>query len=253
MIKLSVVIITYNEERNIGRCLGSVSKVADDIVVVDSFSTDKTESICKNHSVNFIQKTWEGYSATKNFANAQAKNDWVLSLDADEALSEELVKSIVDWKNTEKENPVKFNRLTNYCGKWVKHGGWYPDTKTRIFNRTSTKWQGEIHEELIFTDKNEILHLNGDCYHYSYYTKEEHLKQADKFTTIAARDLFSKNRSTSIFQIYLSPVVKFLRDYIFNLGFLDGKTGYNVARISASSTFMKYKKLHDLNLKNSRG
>ena len=154
--------------------------------------------------------------------------------------------------NSEKEIPAKFNRLTNYCGKWVKHGGWYPDTKTRIFNRTTTKWQGEIHEELIFSVPGETLQLNGDCFHYSYYTKEEHVKQADKFTTIAAQDLFSKNKTTSFIQIYFSPVIKFLRDYIFNLGFLDGKTGYNVARISASATFMKYKKLNDLNLKKNR-
>jgi len=247
MTKLSVVIITLNEERNIGRCLESVKEVADDIVVVDSFSKDETEKICKNFSVNFVQQNWRGYSATKNFANDHAKYDWILSLDADESLSPELIKSITGWKNNGIEKPAKFNRLTNYCGSWVKRGGWYPDTKIRIFNRTKTKWAGEIHEELVFTENSEILHLNGDCFHYSYYTKEEHYKQADKFTTLAAQDLFSKNKNASVLQVYFSPAIKFIRDYIFNLGFLDGKTGYNVARISASATYMKYKKLRGLN------
>lgn len=246
MIKLSVVIITFNEARNIGRCLDSIKPIADDIVVVDSFSTDSTEAICRKSPVNFIPHKWEGYSASKNFANAQAKFDWILSLDADEALSDELRNSIADWKNATREQSAKFNRLTNYCGNWVKHGGWYPDTKTRIFNRKHNQWQGDIHEKLLSTVKDEPIHLKGDCYHYSYYSIDEHLKQADKFTTLAAQELFSANKHVSVLRLYSSSAVKFLRDFIFKLGFLDGKTGYTVARISAYATYMKYKKLRNL-------
>ncbi|MFZ5552352.1 MAG: glycosyltransferase family 2 protein [Bacteroidota bacterium] len=246
MTKLSVVIITFNEERNIGRCLESVKNIADDIVVVDSFSTDATEKICREHAVNFIQRKWDGYSATKNFANTQAKYDWVFSIDADEAFSEKLTATVKEWKEKEKNQPGKCNRLTNYCGKWVKHGGWYPDTKTRLFNRNTTRWEGEIHEELKMEKPENILFIDGDLLHYSYYTKEEHYRQADNFTTIMAQDLFLKNKKTNIAQILFSPVAKFVRDYFFNAGFMDGKTGFVIARISAKATYLKYKKLQQL-------
>ncbi len=246
MPQLSVVIITYNEEKNIERCLQSVKDVADDIVVVDSFSTDSTAEICKKFGVNFIQKKWEGYSLTKNFANEQAKYDWVLSIDADEALSEELKKSILEIKQQTAINTCKFNRLTNYCGSWIKHGGWYPDTKIRLFDKKTTKWLGEIHEELHFSQPVKIHHLKGDCLHYSYYTREQHYIQAEKFTTIAASDLFKQGKKSSFSQLYLNPIVKFVRDYFLKLGFMDGGAGFTVARISAYATYLKYKKLKNL-------
>jgi glycosyltransferase involved in cell wall biosynthesis len=126
MLQISAVIITFNEEKNIGRCLDSIKDIVDDIVVVDSFSSDATQSICEKHKVNFIQRKWEGYSETKNFANKQAKYPWVLSLDADEALSDELKKIILNLKSGAELKTCSFNRLTNYCGSWVKHSNWYP-------------------------------------------------------------------------------------------------------------------------------
>ena len=138
---LSVVIITYNEERNIGRCLDSIKDIADDIVVVDSFSTDKTEEICIPYNVNFIKRSWEGYSLTKNFANKQAKHDWIFSIDADEALSEELKHSIMQAKKIGINQTYEICRLTNYCGHWIRHSGWYPDIKLRIFDRGTSDWQ----------------------------------------------------------------------------------------------------------------
>jgi glycosyltransferase involved in cell wall biosynthesis len=247
MPKLSVVIITFNEEKNIARCLDSVKDIADDIVVVDSFSTDNTPAICAKYPVNFIQRKWEGYSLTKNFGNSCAQNDWVLSIDADEAVSEELKKSIVQLKKQDTLFTCKFNRLTNYCGKWVKHGGWYPDTKIRIFNRIVTQWKGVIHEELA-VDKNTVVkHLKGDCYHYTYYNVHEHYKQTEKFTTIAAQDLFNQKKQVTFVNIYVSPLIKFVKDFFVKLGFLDGLTGLTIARISAYATYLKYKKLYDLN------
>lgn len=247
MPQLSVVIITFNEEKNIARCLESIQGIADDIVIVDSYSTDKTESICKQFNVNFIQHKWEGYSDTKNFANTLAKFNWILSLDADEALSEELKQSILEQKKSEKLTTCKFNRFTNYCGIWIKHGGWYPDTKIRIFDRTFTKWVGTIHEELSFSKQVEITHLKGNCLHYSYYSIEQHYKQAHNFTNIASRDLHTQGKKTSSAQVYIGPAVKFIRDYFIKLGFMDGGAGYTVARISAYATYLKYKKLKDLN------
>lgn len=245
MQKLSVVIITFNEQKNIGRCLESVQGVADDIVIVDSFSTDDTPAICKNFNLNFIQRKWEGYSDTKNFANAQAKYDWVLSLDADEALSEELKKSILEIKKGNQTSAYKFNRCTNYCGKWIRHCGWYPDTKIRIFDRRTSRWEGNIHEKLVI--EGEAQQLKGDCLHYSYYFIEEHYKQSDKFTTIAAEELFEQGKNASVLKLWISPVFKFLNCYVAKLGFLDGYAGFLVCKIMAYSTFSKYAKLRALN------
>jgi glycosyltransferase involved in cell wall biosynthesis len=252
MPQLSVVIITFNEEKNITRCLDSIKDIADDIVVVDSFSIDNTPSVCKQYQVNFIQKEWQGYSATKNFANAQAKCNWVLSLDADEALTEELKQSILEMKKQPEAIACKFNRLTNYCGSWIRHGGWYPDTKVRIFDRNKIQWEGLIHERLNIASDNSAVLLKGDCLHYSYYSTEEHYKQADRFTTLVAKDLYQKGVHTSFIQIWISPIVKFIRDYIFKLGFIDGAAGFTVSRISAYATYLKYKKLKRLHASNGK-
>jgi len=243
---LSVVIITFNEEKNIQRCLQSIEGIADDVVVVDSFSSDQTEQLCKKFNVNFVQRAWEGYSATKNFANSMAKYEWVLSLDADEALSEELKASILKIKKADQLLTCEFNRVTNYCGSWIRHGGWYPDTKIRIFDRRNTQWGGIIHEELVFAQPVSIIHLKGDCLHYSYYTREQHYKQADNFTTIAAKDLYQKKKKSSAIKLFISPIIKFIRDYFMKLGFLDGAAGFTVSRISAYATYLKYKKLRNL-------
>ena len=246
MTKLSVVIITYNEEKNIGRCLESVKSIADEIVVVDSFSEDATAEICATHNTIFVQKIWKGYSETKNIGNSIATNDWILSLDADEALNEELQNSILKLKNQGKMQTAQFNRLTNYCGKWIKYGSWYPDTKIRIFNRAEAKWEGEIHEKLIFNTSNIPLHLKGDCLHYSYYTLSDHYNQVEKYTTLAAQDLFKKGYKPTFFHIYLSPIFKFIKDYILQMGFLNGNEGYTIAHISSYAVRLKYIKLKNL-------
>jgi glycosyltransferase involved in cell wall biosynthesis len=250
MPQLSVVIITFNEEKNIGRCLESIRGIADDIVVLDSFSTDDTENIAKRFSVNFIQRKWDGYSATKNFANSQAKFDWILSLDADEALSDALKRSLLEVKGQNDLHSYKFNRLTNYCGKWIKHCGWYPDTKLRIFDRRTAQWEGSIHEKLIVRDGKPGF-LKGDCLHYSYYKIEEHYRQTDKFSTLSAESLFAKGKNVSLLKLLFSPVVKFISCYIFKLGFLDGNAGYTVCKIMAFGTYSKYAKLRALNRRSS--
>lgn len=245
MPKLSVVIITFNEEKNIASCLESIQGIADDIVVLDSFSTDKTSNICKQYALNFIQKNWEGYSTTKNYANTQAKYDWILSLDADEVLSKELQQSILKAKETSELNTYKFNRLTNYCGHWIKHCGWYPDTKTRIFDRRKINWDGSIHETLNVSDASAKL-LKGDCLHYSYHTVEQHHQQTEKFTTLSAKDLFAKGKKANFIKLYVSPIAKFLKSYFLQLGILDGYYGFVVCKISAYSTHLKYYKLQQL-------
>jgi glycosyltransferase involved in cell wall biosynthesis len=249
--KLSVVIITYNEEKNIERCLESVQNIADEIVVVDSFSTDKTEEISKKYNVNFFNQKWLGYSAQKNFANSLCKNNFVFSIDADEALSPELEQSIKEIKQTELKNKAfKVNRLTNYCGKWIKHSGWYPDTKLRIWDIEKGAWKGNLHEEIFFTEEPQTITLKGDLYHYSYYSINQHIAQFNKFTDIGAEEAFKKGKKSNLFIAIYKSVWKFKRDYIFKLGFLDGYYGFVICSLSSQATFAKYLKLRELNKNN---
>lgn len=248
MPQLSAVIITLNEERNIGRCLQSVQGVADDVVVVDSMSTDKTAEICAEYGVNFITRKWEGYSTTKNFANAQAKYDWILSLDADEALSDELKASIIEAKKGEMKT-YRFSRLTNYCGQWIKHGGWYPDYKLRIFDRRKAQWEGSIHENLVLQGSTPVETLKGDLLHYSFYTIDGHIAQADKFARLKAQQMYDKGKGFSPLKAAFAPAWKFFQQYFLKLGFLDGYYGLVIAKISAQSVGMRYVILKELQAK----
>lgn len=247
MPQLSVVIITFNEEKNIGRCLDSVQDVADDIVVVDSFSTDLTEAICKEKGARFVQHRFEGHIEQKNWAITQAKYPYVLSLDADEALDETLKRSIIEAKNNWRYDGYTMNRLTNYCGQWIKHCGWYPDTKLRLWDSRKGRWGGvNPHDKYEMDEDAKIGHLKGDILHYSYYTLEDHYKQVNYFTDIASKALYKNGKNASWIKLVISPVVKFIRDYFIKLGILDGYYGFVISRISAYATYLKYKKLRKL-------
>lgn len=244
--KLSIVIITFNEEKNIERCIVSVKTIADDIVVVDSFSTDRTSDICKNLGVQFFQHEWSGYSEQKNFANSLAKYDWIFSIDADEALSDELKNSIMQAKKNYHAPNYRICRITNYCGKWIHHSGWYPDVKVRFFDRRQSFWEGLIHERLNIDDESSVPVLKGDCYHYSYYSIQGHKIQARNFSEIAALDLYNKRKKTVLSKLLFSPVLKFIKMFFFNLGFLDGTKGFIIARISSNAVYIKYVELRKL-------
>ncbi len=249
---ISVVIITFNEETNIKRCLETAKVVADEIIVVDSFSTDMTEQICNDFNVKFISKKWEGYSTAKNFGNDHAVYEYVLSLDADEVLSEELCTSILDVKSN-LNGAYSFNRLTNYGGKWVHYCGWYPDAKVRLFPKTKAQWVGDfVHETLELDDGLQVQHLDGDLLHYSYKNKEDHLKRIEKYSELHAQKMLTEGKSSGIFKLVLSPFAKFVNDYFFKLGFLDGKTGFTICRLSAYAVYKKYQKLQNKQ-KNSVG
>lgn len=252
MEKLSVAIITLNEERDIGRCLESVKEIADEIVVIDSYSTDNTENICQQYGVRFIKNRFDGYIEQKNFALTKTTFKYVLSLDADEALSYELKTSVLQAKSNLSADGYKMNRLTNYIGKWIHHCGWYPDTKLRLFNRDKGKWGGiNPHDEFFFDGKADTEHLKGDILHYSYHSIEDHYKQIENFTNIASKAYFEKGRKAPVLKLIFSPVVRFIRDYFFLLGFLDGKAGLRICYLSAGVTYTKYKKLRLLYKQNS--
>lgn len=254
MINLSVVIITFNEERNIERCLQSVIGVADEIVVLDSFSTDSTQQICEKYGVKFYQHKFDGHIQQKNRAITYATHQHVLSLDADEALDETLKASILAVKKKFDKDGYYMNRLTNYCGHWVKHCGWYPDTKLRLWDSKKGHWTGiNPHDkyELFDGDKN-TGHLKGDILHYSYYSLEDHYKQVEYFTNIASKAYFEKGKKAPLFKLFVNPIAKFIDHYLLHLGFLDGKAGFLISRISAYATYLKYKKLKALYQKSAK-
>lgn len=250
MASLSAVIITFNEENNIARCINSLKGIADEIVVVDSLSTDNTKNICLEHNVIFIEQKFLGYVEQKNFALKHASNDYVLSLDADEVLSNELRYSILAVKNDLKKDSYSFNRLTNYAGFWVKHSGWYPDRKTRLFNKSKGRWVGadNIHEKFVLIKKDNSTHqtLKGDLYHYSYPSISAHVTQTNNFTTIAAQAAYKRGIRSNIFKIYSRTILCFFRDYFFRLGILDGKYGFIICFINSFSVMLKYSKIKEL-------
>ena len=246
-VKLSAVIITFNEEKNIRRCVESLKGIVDEIVVVDSFSKDKTKDICAEYDLTFIEHAFEGHIEQKNWAKAQAKYDYVLSLDADEALDDMLKGSVLAAKNNWQADVYRMNRLTNYCGKWIHHSGWYPDTKMRLFDRRLGDWGGDNpHDKFIPTEKAKVGYLKGDLLHYSFYTREDHLLQIEKFSTIGANALYKKGVRSTIVKILIKPMARFIKAYFVHKGFLDGKEGWTISRLSAYANFLKYYKLYQL-------
>tara|TARA_Y100000991_G_scaffold208605_1_gene187817 strand:+ start:420 stop:1181 length:762 start_codon:yes stop_codon:yes gene_type:complete len=250
MIPLSGVIITYNEEKNILRCLNSIKDIVDEIIVVDSFSTDKTESICKNFNTIFIKQKFLGHIKQKNFAIKQASNNFVLCLDADEALCPTLKKSILKVKKNCNEDSYSFNRITNYNGYWVRHCGWYPDKKIRLFDKRKACWGGvNPHDKVILAEGASHKHIDGDILHYSYHSISEHIQQTDKFSTIAAKEAYRNGIKSNWLKIYLRTIFCFFRDYFLKLGILDGKYGFIICYINALAVMLKYSKIHDLEKK----
>ena len=246
--KLSVVIITLNEERTIARCLDSVKDIADEIVVVDSYSTDRTADICRAHGAAVIMHKFDGHIEQKNFALEQASFPFALSLDADEVLSDELQKSIAVVKSGWTHDGYAMNRMTNYCGAWIKHGGWYPDRKIRLFDKRKGRWTGvNPHDRYELIESGApVGFLQGDILHYSYDSISSHIKQVDYFTEISARVLYEKGRKASLARLTVSPVFRFFRDFIIKGGLLDGYYGFVICVISSHAVFLKYVKLREL-------
>lgn len=187
---ISAVIITHNEENNIEDCIKSLKGIVDEVIVVDSFSTDNTQQICERLGANFFQRKWEGYSSAKNWGNSLSKGNYILSIDADERLSEKLRSSILIHKHN-LTGTYTFNRLTNYCGRWIKNSGWYPDKKTRIFPKEGSFWnENALHEKLVFTSQLQDTFLEGDLLHYSFSSIERHISKINNYTTIEASEAY---------------------------------------------------------------
>ena len=247
MLKISGTIITYNEEKNIARCIESILPVCDEIIVLDSLSSDKTKEICLKYNVKFFEQKFLGHVEQKNKAVEFAENDYILSLDADEALTSELQEQILDFKKSPNSDALKFNRLTRYIDRWIKNCDWYPDVKIRVWNKNLGKWGGtNPHDLIILEDSSKVRHLRGDLLHYSYNSISDHVTQTNKFTTIAARAAFKNGVRSNNFKIITRPFLKFLKDYFLRKGFLDGRYGFIICFINALSALLKYAKLKDL-------
>jgi glycosyltransferase involved in cell wall biosynthesis len=247
MIKISATVITFNEEKNIERCLFSLQDIADEIIVVDSFSIDKTKEICNKFNLIYIENKFDGYVEQKNFALNKTSNEYVLSLDADEVISDELKSEILKIKENCLYDAYSFNRLNNYCGKWIRHCDWYPDRKLRLWNKSKGSWKGINPHDHLEIDKNTTkFHINKNILHYTFTSINQHVNQINNFSEIKAKTLFGNGIKTSILKIIFSPIFKFLKSYVFKLGFLDGFYGLVICINSAHAKFLTFSKLYQL-------
>jgi glycosyltransferase involved in cell wall biosynthesis len=240
-MKITATIITLNEERNIARSIESL-RCADEILIVDSGSVDRTVELAEKLGARVIEAGWRGYAAQKNWAAEQASHDWILSLDADEALSEALEAEIWSLKKTgPRQDAYTMPRLARYLGRWILHSGWYPDRKVRLYRRGTARWVGEfVHESVVVEGR--TGHLDSNILHFTCDSLSEHLKTLDKYTTLAAQEIAARRVKVPLSRLIVDPPWTFLKTYFLQLGFLDGLEGLTIAYMAAFYTFLKYSK-----------
>lgn len=243
---LSAVIITKNEAAHIRSCIRSLKGVADEVVVVDSGSSDPTVAICRKLGARVFHHPWAGYSGQKNWAQGKARHPIIFSIDADERLGDELRASISLLKKNYDGRPYEVNRLTGWCGHWVRHCGWHPDWKTRIFDRRLARWEGGIHERLVFETLVAPGRLGGLLYHDSYGSVTDHIQQLNSFTSLMAQEAHRQGNRGGLFPLLSRPLRLFFTQYLQRRGFLDGYTGFAVTAISAFGEFLKQAKIIEL-------
>lgn len=245
MHPLSCVIITFNEERNIKRCIQSAWKVADEVIVVDSYSTDQTVEIARELGAKVYLEKFRGYIGQKNYANSLASHNYILSLDADELLNDDLVQSILETKKTFLHRVYAMKRCARFYGKYIRHGLWYPDKKVRLFDRTIVRWGGmNPHDKIQLNSHFAIRQLKGEIIHNSFDNIDELICKNNQVSTAAAASLFANKVKSSWFKILVHPLWAFINGYIFKRGFLDGVIGLSIAVNSAHQVFLKYTKLY---------
>jgi glycosyltransferase involved in cell wall biosynthesis len=242
--KLSVVIITYNEEKNITRCLNSLKPIADEIIVLDSFSSDYTVDIAREWGAKVWQEPFRGYIEQKNRAIELATYNYIMSIDADEEIDEELQKSIHAAKQTFTYSAYKMKRCTNHCGRFIRHGTWYPDRKIRLFDKRVACWGGlNPHDKVVFRKTIAVKQLPGEILHYSFATIHEHIAKNDRFSSIVAKSYYKAGKRTNLVRVIVNPAWAFINGFFIRKGFLDGSQGLIIAWNQARYTFLKHKKL----------
>ena len=244
-MKITATIITLNEERNVARAIESL-RCCDEILILDSGSLDRTVELAANLGARVIEAGWRGYAGQKNWAAEQATHDWILSLDADEALSEALEGEIWNLKKTGPQyDAYTMPRQAQYLGRWILHSGWYPDRKVRLYNRLKAKWVGDfVHESV--QPKGRVGHLQSNILHFTCDSLSEHLRTLDRYTTLSAEELVSRKVQVSIWRLIVDPPWTFVKAYVFQRGFLDGFEGLIICYMAAFYTFLKYSKARNM-------
>ncbi|MBQ3437459.1 MAG: glycosyltransferase family 2 protein [Fusobacterium sp.] len=246
-MSLSVAIITLNEEKNLSRTLESVKDIADEIVIVDSGSTDKTEEIAKRYGAKFYTQKWLGYGLQRNKAIDLSSSEWILNIDADEEISKELAEKIKEIKDCKDSiyDVYQINFLSVCFGKKIKYGGWSNTYRIRLFRKKNGKFnENAVHEE--FITNSEVKNIDEYIFHHSYSDLEDYFTKFNKYTTLGAIEYYKKKKRAGFISIVLNPFYKFLRMYIFRLGFLDGLEGFLLAVTSSLYTMVKYYKLREI-------
>jgi glycosyltransferase involved in cell wall biosynthesis len=243
MAKISACIISFNEEDKIEDCLKSVQGVADEIIVVDSLSTDRTKEIATKYTDKIFDQEFLGHVEQKNLAVSKASHDWIISLDCDERLTPELRDSVLAVKDSlDRADAYKMARRTFYVYRWLNHC-WYPDSKIRLFNRKTAKWGGVNPHDRVEVEGHNVVTLDGDILHYSFNSISEHIRTIDNFTEIGAREIIKRGKSVNILSPWGRGLWTFLKLYIFKLGLLDGYAGLVVSVLSGFHVFVKYNKV----------
>ena len=244
-MQISATIIARNEENNIGRAIASL-RFCDEIVVIDSGSTDRTVEIATSSGAVVARNDWPGYAAQKNFAANAAAHDWILSIDADEEVSPELAASIHRLLEAGTQHVgFDFARKARYCGRWITHSGWYPDRKVRLYRRDTGSWKGDfVHESVVISGS--VGHLDGDLLHYTCDTLEAHRANVERYTDLAAQEIHSAGRKPPVWRVLLGPPYAFVKSYLLQLGLLDGAAGLTIARMAAWYVYLKYSKARRL-------
>jgi glycosyltransferase involved in cell wall biosynthesis len=243
--KLSVTVITKNEAANIADALKSVAW-ADEIVVVDSESSDETVAIARQYTDKVIVREWPGYIAQKNHAASIASHDWIFSLDADERVSPDLAEEIKTlMKKTPGDSGFRVPRVTGYLGRWIRSTDWYPDYQLRLYDRRTAEWTGRyVHESV--SVQGTIGRIRGELRHFAFRDIADHLETIDRYTTFAAAQMYETGRRANLLDLAGHPPLAFLRNYVFRLGFKDGTAGFIVSILNSYYVFLKFAKLWEL-------
>ncbi|MGE0527879.1 MAG: glycosyltransferase family 2 protein [Bdellovibrionales bacterium] len=244
MVPVSLVVITRNAEQHIARCLRSVP-FASDIVVLDSGSTDDTVAIAKNLGARVIVEEWRGFGPQKRRATELAKTDWILNLDADEALSDEAQRELQDVLRAEPQaEAFAFPRLSFHLGRWIRHGGWYPDWQIRLYDRRRVNWSEDVlHEKVQVTRPTSVQKLSQPILHWVFTSLADQVNTNNRYSTLGCEHLLRSGRRFSLIHLIVKPKIKFLETYIWKRGFLDGLPGFIIAVGAAYSVFLRWAKL----------
>ena len=245
-MEISVVIITHNEEKRLEAALKSVAGIASEIIVVDRFSEDETVKIAKKYTDRIFQREWTGFADQKNFANSKARYAWILSLDADERISPELHEEISRLGREEPECAAfSMPRQTFYLGRWIRHSGWYPDRKTRLFDKDKARWKGEyVHEALVV--EGETRRLKGSLHHFTYANIRDQLDRINTYSDLGAQKLYARKKKCRWYHLAFFPCLIFVKSYFWRAGFLDGFAGFVISVLHGYSIFIRYAKLREI-------